>query len=275
MTISNANTTRNEKLIWFGSILLLFVILIYNLFAEKTVNNGAGYDGVFYRDLVNNFPAVLEKGFNGYKASRIFPFALCYLFLHLLPVQVNDTIILYTVWLMAFVLLMAAVYYYHKLAVLCNWSFPIKITGFILLFYHFGILKFMGFYPILTDHFIFSISIISIYYFLKKNVPDLIILGLVASFTWPSSLVIYLLLLLNSKVDTEKPVVVSKLQSTFFELLKIGFAFIPAVLFVYFIRRYNLWVNRSFLTADWIYAMFRPFNFAVAVLSIISTASSI
>jgi hypothetical protein len=263
--------SKTEKSIWISCLILFFSIILYSFFAEKTINNGAGYDGLFYRDLVKNFPAMLAESFSSYKATRILPFAFCYAILKFFQIEVTDTIVLNTVWLIAFLLLTVAVFYYHKLAEFCNWSLSLKITGFILLFFQFGILKYYGYYPLLTDHFIFSISIITAYYFTTKNLPILVLLGMIASFTWPSSLLIYCLLLMNTSIKEEQSIQFSKWQTRLFELVKIGFAFIPPILFVYFIRRYNLWVGRSFLHADWIFAMFRPYNFSVAVLSVAAT----
>lgn len=265
------SVSKTEKSIWISCLILFFSIILYSFFAEKTVNNGAGYDGLFYRDLVKNFPAILAESFSSYKVTRILPFALCYSILKFFQIEVTDTIVLNTVWLIAFLLLTVAVFYYHKLAVFCNWSLSLKITGFILLFFQFGILKYYGYYPVLTDHFIFSISIITAYYFTTRNLPVLVVLGIIASFTWPSSLLIYCLLLINTTIKEEQSIHFTKWQTRLFELVKIGFAFIPPILFVYFIRRYNLWVGRSFLHADWIFAIFKPYNFMVAVLSVAAT----
>lgn len=264
------NIKHFKYLLW--TCMFIFTgILIFTFLGEKTVNNGAGYDGLFYRGVAKNFPELLSASFSNYKATRILPFAICYYILRVLHIEATDAAVLNIVWIFIFLLLLMAMYYYNRLCVICNWSPAVKVTGFILLFFHFAITKYPGYYPLLTDHFIFSLSVISVYYFKKNNTIALIILGILSSFIWASSLLIYSLFILNNKIKDDTEFIPAQLQKKIFFLVKVGFSFLPIFIFVFLIRRYNLWVNKAFLNADWIYANFKPYNFTVALIALAAT----
>lgn len=257
---------KKYNLLLRGLVTLFFGILVYTFFGEKTVNEGAGYDGLYYRDIVRNFPAMLADSFSDYKASRILPFAIAHYLLSFLDINPTDLVVLNTIWLMIFSLLLLAVIYYFKIANQLQWRKDIQAIGFIVLFFNFAILKYIGYYPILTDHFIFSITIIILYYWLRKQWLGMMLPGFAACFIWPTYSLFIPLLLLNNPVGEYNGQATGKTINLLWKLCKIGLAMLPIAIFVYLIREQNLWVDRRYLTADR-YAIFRPYNFVISLIS--------
>lgn len=262
------NSMQPFKRLQWILIVVFFGILLFTFSQEKTVNNGAGYDGIYYRDLVRNFPEMLHASFSDYKASRVLPFAAAHYLLNVLNIEPTDGVILFTIWGMMFLLMIAGVVYYFKIAELLQWRPDLTLLGFVLLFYQFAVLKYSGYYPILTDHFIFSLTIIVLYHFLKKQYLYMMLTGFAACFIWPTYSLFIPLLLLNNPVNlpaanTQE----TKYGQWLWKLVKLGLALVPVVLFVYLIRSQNLWIEKRYLTADRIYANFRPYNFLVSVIA--------
>lgn len=247
-------------------VTVFFIVFVFTFLQEKTVNNGAGSDGLYYRELVRNFPDMLQASFSSYKASRILPFAFAYYLCRFFHISTTDQHVLLVIWSMILVLMVAGVVYYFKLAKLLNWRKDLTLLGFILLFYQFAVLKYSGNYPLLTDHFIFPLTIMVVYQFFSQQKLYLMLLGFACCFIWPTYSLFIPLLLLNNPVKSDATVLpLPRLYKTLFTLIKIGLAFVPVVLFVYLIRSQNLWIDKRYLTADRIYGQFRPSNFWVSV----------
>lgn len=247
-------------------VVVFFTVFVFTFLQEKTVNNGAGSDGLYYRELVRNFPEMLQASFSNYKASRILPFAFAYYLCKFFHISTSDQHVLLVVWSMILVLMMVGVVYYFKLAKLLHWRKDLVLLGFILLFYQFAVLKYSGNYPILTDHFIFPITIVIIYHFFRQQMLYLMLIGFACCFIWPTYSLFIPLLLLNNPADTKKSgSPLPDMYKPLFTLVKIGLALAPVVLFVYLIRTQNLWIDKRYLTADRIYGQFRPYNFWVSV----------
>jgi hypothetical protein len=252
---------------------LFFIILILSFLAEKTIYKGAGWDGGYYREVVRNFPDLLSASFSDYKASRILPFATAHFLLKVLHLEPTDEIILITVWAMIMLMMIAGVIYYYKITILLNWRTDLSLLGFVILFYNFAILKFTGFYPILTDHFIFPLTIIVIFHFLKKNYTYLMILGFAGCFIWPTYILIIPLLVLNNPIRfSEDETNLYKPTEKVWKLIKFGIALLPIALFIHLIRTHDLWIEKRYLTAS-NYENFRPFNQNIFIASVIALYS--
>jgi hypothetical protein len=261
------NTLKSIHSLNIFCIALFFIILIISFLAEKDRNMGAGWDGVYYREVARNFPDMLRASFSDYKATRILPFAIAHYIIKTLHLEPTDEIILITVWVLIIIMMILGVIFYYKIGILLNWRPDLTLMGFIILFFNFAILKYTGFCPIMTDHFIFPLTIIILYYFLKKNYLKLLLLGFASCFIWPTYILIIPLLLLSNPVikigHQQNPI---HRYERFWKLIKLGIPLFPLIVYIYIIRSNNIWIEKRFLNAP-MYWGYRPYNFSTLIIS--------
>ena len=78
----NRFTLQSKKNISRGAtallVFLLFALFAFSFYAELIpVNDGAGFDGAFYREVFRNFSTdFFTSGYDSFRIQRIFPFCL-------------------------------------------------------------------------------------------------------------------------------------------------------------------------------------------------------
>lgn len=169
---------------------MLFVLLwsiLYFIFGEKiSVNNGCGYDGLFYCTITQNFDTfILNKSFSAYYANRILPCGIIHFSLKLfgfsltLPNILTGFYVLNTIsWLTATVLWHKILNYY-RVSIKVQWLMSV----FILLNFYF--LKFMFYYPVLTDSMAFLSGMMLLWFYIQDKVLYLVVTGFFGAFVYP------------------------------------------------------------------------------------------
>jgi hypothetical protein len=176
---------------------LFLLIVIMQLFGEKIpYNDGAGWDGLAYRDIAYDFSAVVQKdGYNQYLIQRILPFvSLHYLFL-VLDFPFHNNGLMTGMLFLNFLALLLGIHWYFKLALHLELSAKVQILGFILLFVNFPVLKVTWYEPFVTDLFAFVIGIGQLGFFVRNKKRSLLLLSLLSGFVWPTAFLIGMILL--------------------------------------------------------------------------------
>jgi hypothetical protein len=179
-----------------NSLILVFLaIVIFQMIGEKVpYNDGAGWDGLSYREVAFNFlDQTREGGYNHYMVQRLLPFAFLNITFEFfnIPLQ-NDTLIKGILGL-NFLVLLIGLWWYFDLVKFLGYTQQFQILGFILLFVNFPVLKVTWYEPFVTDLFAFVIGIGQLNFFIKKRKLALFILTIISGFVWPTSVIIGLI----------------------------------------------------------------------------------
>lgn len=172
--------------------LLIIIVFLYNmaylLFGEViSVHDGFGWDGRVYRNITKSFGSAIlfSKKLDAYSIQRIFPSAIVHFGLKLFQFPLMDEYVLLGFKILNILLLLVSAWTFIRIANELNFSISGKLLCFIGLFVNFASSKQFFYYPVLTDQMAFTLGLLMLYYFLKKNRAGLITTTLIGSFTWP------------------------------------------------------------------------------------------
>lgn len=206
-------STSLGSMIWIAPIVLT-VFYSYYFFATKnhsfrfagvgeiiTINSGLGWDGTQYGLWAAYFPVIFSdppetRPIDPYRAQRILPSAVVYgltTFLKPMPytkdpyaeapriIRTITTFQLYDV----FLLLIACVFWLMilramKFVSLTQW------LGFVMLFVNYAFLKYYLYYPVQTDQTAFFLSILALFFYVKRWRIGIAITAALGLFTWPT-----------------------------------------------------------------------------------------
>jgi hypothetical protein len=196
---------------------LFALVYVFTFFQEIIpVYEGVGYDGLKYNKIAQEGVEIFKnRTIEGYHLLRYVPFVF-YDILEL-PPETSKIILFFKIFNAICVII--AVIYFFKIAHFFKWKESIVVLGFILMFFSFPILKLINFYPLLTDHLSFTLSIIGIYaYFTRNHFLTLVVLFL-SLFNLPT--LTFVLLLLNFLDDRNKLKLFSLNKSKFTLIIKL------------------------------------------------------
>ena len=181
-----------------NTIIFLFLLLFCFgfIFESIPVWDGLGWDGsIYYNISKSGLSQFTDFKISGYYFFRSLPFFL----FNFIPVEKSVQSFLLYMNIVNFVAILISVFYFFKIMNFFNVSDNLSISCFILLFFNFPILKLVSYYPALTDHLSFFLSILGFYYFLIKNKLVSTLIIFISLFTFPSLAIILLTLnLFNS-----------------------------------------------------------------------------
>ena len=175
-------------------VLLLGVIVAMNYFGEiVAMNDGAGWDGVIYRDIVLHIEDdFFAGGINKYHMHRFLPFAIVHFVLKWTGLGFDTTYIYKVCAVTNIVWLAVSVFYFFRLSRLMRWQGATETIGFACLFFNFHVLKYMGYYPLLTDMMALMLSCMAAFYAFRRQRSEgfgdtlrLIAVGVVSLMVWP------------------------------------------------------------------------------------------
>jgi len=182
-------------------VILLIFLFSYSLFGEKiSYNDGAGFDGEFYRNVAQNFSSdILNNGYDSFRIQRIFPFFLLHIFYSIFSIPATHQNLLYGMGCLQCINLFSLIFFFFKLAKLLKWSENVTALLFACLFFNYYFLKNCGYELFQTDSFAINLSLISYYFLLRKQVAASYISALIGFFTWPTITTISCILILFNK----------------------------------------------------------------------------
>lgn len=233
--------------------LVLALVLSYTFLGEKVAyNDGAGWDGVFYREVVQNFS---EDYFNGlydqYHIQRVFPFAIMNLIYNVFDISKDNFTIMWGAVIMNSLVILTMVCYFFRLSTMQKWNISTEIIGFASLFYTMGILKYYAYYPLALDPFALLIALMSVYYYLKNYKGSMCLLALVSMFSWPFMGLCILIMAWFPKDEIRSVPILSRKSQFMLTGTKLLFIFWHTILFIalvalIFIRQKGIETFNSF-----------------------------
>lgn len=232
---------NKEGLKSFVNNLYFFPVLVglwgvfYFLFGEKIpANNGLGWDGFRYADILKNL--LHSKEIDSYTAMRVYPSFLLRSFYSIFNIELSDQNIVRGFELLNVLSVFFTVFFIKKIFIHLKLKFETQILGFILLIFNYAFLKHTFFYPVLTDLTALCLSTMLLYFWLKNETINMIIIILIGAFTWP--ILFYQgLLLIVFPVEQKEPVYVNKWFRILFSVVSLVFA---SALIYYFIFKQKL-----------------------------------
>ena len=192
----------------FLLILSLFIIVLFQVPGEKVpYNDGAGWDGVFYREVATGFLDTMEdSGYDAYRLQRILPFAFLNVFYVLLGLDMDAHSLMVGILVLNLLALALGVYWFFGMSDKLRLKTKAETIGFILLFCSFPVLKGTWYEPWITDLFALALGIGQITYFIKEEKYKLFLISLIGGFVWPTLWLTGLLLIfLPNDTVVQKP----------------------------------------------------------------------
>lgn len=227
---------------------ILISVLIYSFTGEYVPHNeGAGWDGVLYFEIIKNFEELLmSKGIDAYHMTRFLPFAVLHYVLSWLniPLNIHTAIIGMRVFNVIAILLLC--FYFFRLSSFLHWSKEIEIVAFSFCFFNFYLLKNSAYYPITCDCIALLLSYMGLYYYIKRNKIGQFIVFLLSLLTWPilSAVMFVLILFPDAKVKWVE-------DNSFQQLVFAWMVKLSYILFPTFYGFYLLW-QYGFFSNEWV-----------------------
>ncbi|MGL4293006.1 MAG: hypothetical protein ACRCSQ_05485 [Bacteroidales bacterium] len=231
---------------WRVISVFLFLVIVLSGFAGEKValQDGAGWDGVAYREMARSFSDdIMDDVYNGYNIQRIAPFALINMVYRVFGLPVDNDSLMIGVIVLQIMTLCMSVFVYYKISEVLKFNVATEIIGFSFLFFNYTCLKYVEYYPFLTDVFALFISLLLFLCFIKKNKTGMFLCSLIGAFVWPTLLGIGLCLTFlpaNPFDLNNRTKVLSRNGVYFLRLIRIGAILITPVLLgaIYLLSRY-------------------------------------
>lgn len=169
--------------LFFPCIYVLWAVL-YNAFGERLpVNYGLGWDGYKYADIAANLTN--STSIDSYQVMRIVPSTWVHaVFTWAGWAFESNSIITAFQWL-NIICMAAGLYFMKKVFDHLKVEFRAQLLGFVLVLVNMAFLKFVFYYPVLTDAATFCLACMILYFYLAQQPVNLVLAGLLGAFTQP------------------------------------------------------------------------------------------
>ncbi len=182
---------QSKKCIRWSLSITLFLLLVFSFCFERVPRaDGAGWDGILYRDMMQNFLQQFKNGgYSEYYTQKCLPFAI---------INIVDTLFgiknsFFTLVCFEFVCIALAVWAFFKISNYLSLNKKSEIIAFALLFFTHATLR-IGYDPYQGDPFAYTIGMWIFYFFLTKQHWKMLGITFVGAFVWQSLVPITLLL---------------------------------------------------------------------------------
>lgn len=194
------STKKNPAALAIYALLtiVLLTIVTLSVFGETIpVNDGAGFDGEFYREVFRDFTGTFfTAGYDSFRIQRIFPFCLMNVVYNLAGIPLDNAHMIVGMYVLLFVNLAFQLFLFFKFAQFLKWKPITTVILFALFFLNFATLKGYGYEPFQTDPYAITIAFASYYLFIKGNKRGAFAVSLLGLVTWPTITYVMALLLL-------------------------------------------------------------------------------
>lgn len=186
------------KVIYGLLTLGLFALVAISVLGETIpVNDGAGFDGEFYREVFRNFfGTFFSTGYDSFRIQRIFPFCLMNVVYTVAGIPRDNPHMITGMYVLLFVNLALQVYLFFRFALFLKWKSVTTVILFALFFLNFATLKGYGYEPFQTDPYAITIALATYYLFAKRKKRAAFAVSLLGLITWPTITYVMALLLL-------------------------------------------------------------------------------
>ena len=257
---------RNKTLSRLLLLAVLFVIVWVNSHGERVaINGGIGWDGMIYRDIVCHLEEkYFTGGFNSYHMHRVLPFVIIHYIMKWTGLAMTDANILQVAMWLNIVTLSMTVLCFYRLSHLFRWKGATEAMAFASVFFTYPVLKYMGYYPLLTDTMALFLSFLAACcYFdrgLKHRFLWLTLVGIISMTVWPVLSLIVLLLVALPSSESEATCSDRPDDSSDFMTLALRWTY---VLWVPLVFAAYVWYRMCYRGVDTFNAIFvgRPVSF--------------
>ncbi len=182
--------------------LLVVAICIWRIFMPQLpANAGLGWDGYNYYSLtVNGFESEV---LNSYLVLRILPCLLIHILFKLLSISFEPANVILAFKIMNTVLIGLSALMVKRIFDQYKLSPASQLTGFVLVFLNYGVIVFTYYYPVMTDTPAFFLSVALFYFFVRGELSNVFLTGLIGAFTWPLLLAMAFALILFAKTENK------------------------------------------------------------------------
>ncbi len=230
-----------HKAIGYFTLILLCIWYVYNYFYGERIpyNGGLGWDGATYAEWTQHSPwETIKYGISVYYIQRLLPSSIIYFVAKLLHYNLGSNIaIIHAFYLLNCCMLIWGAIMLWLIAKHLRWDRPVFYVAFALVFLIYPVIKYSTYGVTLTDISAFSLGIATFYYYLKNNLPGLIIVTLAASFTYPSMLYAALPLLIFKSTPNSTFHISEKItKSSHYIATGIGLIAVVAVLYKHIVK---------------------------------------
>lgn len=264
-----------RKYNFFISLLISVVIGAYYFLSEKIqYGNGLGMDGSLYGAIAKDFYSYINiRGVHG--LNRIFPSFFVHHLLLFLPDKITTQSVIYGFIAMNTLCTSIVVYLWNKIADELDISFLGRIVGLSALFMNYSVLKWIGYYPVLTDQVAFCLGGCVLYFYLKNQPLGLIVCLIIGLFTWPTINTMSLILILFPRQDKEKQQSIQEIYYNNFQdyAFYIRGATIFLFVYIYYVLVYCSWSPISIYPKNFVGYCFLFFYMAYGMSHLIKNLS--
>lgn len=235
-------------------VVILGMVMSYTYTGEKLpLNDGAGWDGVIYRDIVLNIDKTyFHHGINKYHMHRVLPFAVTHGLMRMAGVEMNNSNALWASVLMNVLMVVLSVVFLFRLSSFLRWKAHTETIAFSLIFFNVGVLKVFGYEPLVTDSLALLLSLMAAYYFFAHRTIPLVLTGIVALFSWPVLSVVVLILVAFPRTEVEylgdtqqRQFFTQPLLTKVFRLIMI--LWVPVAFLLFVVYKHHVHPETSFL----------------------------
>ncbi len=164
--------------------LLVVTICVWRIFVPQLpANEGLGWDGYRYYQLTVD--GLQSKVLDSYLILRIFPCLLIHIILKWLSISFIPAHVILAFKIMNTIMIGLSAVMVKQIFEQYKLNPVSQLIGFTLVFLNYGVFNFTYYYPVMTDTPAFFLSIALFYFFVRGELTNVFLIGLIGAFTWP------------------------------------------------------------------------------------------
>ncbi len=177
---------------------IVTLICIWRIFLPQLpANEGLGWDG--YKYYLMTVDGLQSNILDSYYILRIFPCLWIHILYKIFSISLTPENVILGFKIMSTVLLGSGAWLVKKIFEHYKLSAVSQLIGFVLVFLNYAVLNFTYYYPVMTDASTFFLSVALFYFFIKGELLNILLIGLIGAFTWPLIFAMAVALLLFPK----------------------------------------------------------------------------
>ncbi len=198
-----------ENIIYKLVITIVIVIVLFNTFLNNQIEH-FGWDGEKYANIFINFEELfLNKKIFTYYFQRCLPFASFHYLFKVFKIEFSESNIVLFMKILNTTLIISSIYLINQIFNHHKIKTNLKTLGIILIFCNYHILKFAGYYPVLTDIISYFLTILILYLYVKRNQNLILIVSFFGTFIFPTIFVIGAIAYIQLQQSENKKIILS------------------------------------------------------------------
>lgn len=181
---------------------VIFAVCVWRIFVPQLPSNsGLGWDGYRYFTLVSE--GLQSSSLDSYLVLRIFPLLLIHIVFKLFGIAFAPASVILAFKIMNTILITCSVWMVKKIFEHYKLSLTSQLIGMVIVFLNYAVLNFTFYYPVMTDTPAFFLSVALFFFFIRGELLNIALVGLIGAFTFPVLLPMALALILFPNKNIE------------------------------------------------------------------------